>query len=304
MNYLIAGGTGFIGKALVQHLAKNSKNTIYLLVRDLEKYQFSQENIKLVLWDSIYNDFSLKLKQIDVVVNLIGENLATGRWSNQRKKELYNSRIDGTKYLLKQIKAQKITVNHYIGASAVGVYGNRGAELLDESASVGDDYLASLCMSWESESQKWKSYCKQYTVLRLGMVLGRDGGAIKRMQPIFARGFGGRLGSGQQYVGWIHIKDLLKLIELSATTNQYNGIINAVSPFQVNNQDFSDCLSKTLRKSSLFDVPGFVLKMAIGEFSSVILGGARVESKKLKESKFHYRFPTIELALKDVVSRA
>ncbi len=289
MKILISGGTGFVGKALVKQLSESHE--VILLSRDPSKYQDTfNENVKFLQWDDFYQEFDLKpFGKIDAVVNLIGENIASKRWSNEQKKLLFNSRVDATKTILKSIKSSQDKVDTFVSTSAVGIY--------------ADGFLKKVCESWESAVVEFGSdIISRSCILRVGMVLGK-GGAMQRMLPLFKLGLGGKLGHGKQYTSWIHITDLVNIYESALINPKLNGAINAVSPFCVDNSEFTQVLAKILRKPSRFTVPSFALKLALGEMSTLMIDSVKVEPKSLQEENFHYLYPTIELALKEVVSK-
>lgn len=304
MKILVTGSTGFIGSHLVHSLIKDG-HQLYLPVRNTEKAQtkFQGSQVHIIDWPSINLDFCVNEKKIDAVINLLGENIASKKWTNERKKSLYNSRVDGTSRIIEILNKQDITVDKFVQCSATGIYGTQATELVDESSPYGEDFLARLCVDWEKALFQRKDQFKDVAVIRTGMVLGKNGGAVDKMLPIFKFGLGGKLGSGKQFVSWIHIYDLVNLYKLAMSSEDYSGIINATSFYPVTNNEFTQVLCNLLRKKKFFGVPARLLRMALGELSSVLLTGARVEPKVLREQKFHYMFPTIEVALKEVVSK-
>lgn len=307
MKILVSGSTGFIGKVLVERLIE-SNHKVYILVRDQKRAEslfsgLDQTNLHYILWPSFNEHFKLKEKSIDAVINLIGDNLSAKRWTNERKKEIYNSRVDATKCLFQNLKRLKINVNKFISTSAIGVYQKNLDTVITEEGKYAQDFLSNLCQNWEEEVIKHNSQYKEHTIFRLGVVLGKNGGMMQKILPIFRRGFGGKLGNGKQVLSWIHVHDLVSLFIKSAEDSNYSGVINATSPHYIDNEGFTHLLGKYLRKPTSFTVPRFVLKIMMGEMSEIALDSQKVVSQKLKEQKFHYRYPTIELALKEVVSK-
>jgi uncharacterized protein (TIGR01777 family) len=305
MKILIFGSTGFIGRNLVNVLLEDPSNQIFVAVRNVDKATdlFNSEKVTITQWDNIYNKLHFESSEYDVVINLLGENIADKKWTNERKKEIYNSRIDGTTEIIKNLKKENIKVKKFIQFSAVGIYGYSPDSAVDESSDYGDDFLANVCIDWEKALLDHKDYFEDYLILRNGLVLGKSGGAIPKMLPAFKMGVGGKLADGEQMMSWIHIHDLIQICKLALTSNDYVGIMNSTTPFPISNKDFTENLGRLLRRPTLFTVPKFALKFALGELSSVLVYGQNVVPSKLKANKFHYRYPTMEVALKDVVSK-
>jgi uncharacterized protein (TIGR01777 family) len=304
MKIIVFGSTGFIGTTLVKSLMSDGHHLI-LPVRNVEKAEnlFFGENVSIVEWPDLYQPFNTSETQIDAAINLLGENIAASRWSNERKKQIYNSRIDGSSQIIKHFKTQNITVKKFIQASAVGIYGLDSTDSVDENAGSGSDFLAKLCVDWENVLVSNKEAFDDYALIRTGMVLGKNGGAVQKMLPIFKLGLAGKLGSGKQTISWIHIYDLVNLYKLALSNKEYSGVINATSPFPISNKEFTGVLGNLLRKSTFLSVPALALEIVLGELSSLLLNGAKIIPSLLKKNKFHYRYPTIEVALKEVVSK-
>jgi hypothetical protein len=290
MNILISGGTGFVGQKLVEEL--KDKHKLFVLTRDPVKAENKLgNNITFIKWDDVYQPIDLaKYGIIDAVINLVGENIGDKKWSNEQKKILFNSRVDATKTIISSIKSSQGTVKHFISTSAVGIY--------------SDGFLKKLCTAWEAAVTDFgKDVIERSVILRVGMVLGK-GGAVSKMLKAFELGVGGKIGDGKQWMCWIHRYDLVKAYEFCLDNTSVSGIVNAVSPFPVRNEEFTEVLGNVLRKPTIFTVPKFALKLIFGEMSTLMLDSIRVEPKVLKENRFHYLNPTIELALKDVVSKS
>jgi uncharacterized protein (TIGR01777 family) len=290
MKILISGGTGFVGRKLVEEL--KNKHKLFVLTRDpIKAEKILGENIIFLKWDDVYQQIDLASHgTMDAVINLVGENIGDKKWSNEQKKLLFNTRVDATKTIISSIQSSQGTVKHFISTSAVGIY--------------TDGFLKKLCIAWEEAVTEFgKDIIERSVILRTGMVLGK-GGAVEKMLKAFKMGVGGKIGDGQQWMCWIHRYDLVKAYEFCLDNKDVKGVVNAVSPFPVRNDEFTEVLGKVLRKPTVFTIPKFALKLIFGEMSALMLDSIRVEPKVLKESRFHYLNPTIELALKDVVSKS
>jgi uncharacterized protein (TIGR01777 family) len=302
MRVLITGGTGFVGSFIVKKLIEKNHDVL-LLTRNTENaIKKFGESVTAIEWKNYYEVLDLSLYgKIDSVINLMGENIGNKRWSNEQKKEIYNSRVDATDTIIKSLKKSNIRVESFISTSASGYYGSNN-KTHDESSSAGEDYLSKVCQGWEEVVTVNKDEYDRFVILRVGMVLGK-GGAMDKMLLPFKLGVGGKLGSGEQHISWIHVEDLVNMYIQVLEDKTAQGIYNAVATYSVTNSEFTKTLGKTLRKPTKFTVPKFVLNIALGEMSAVVLGNTKVIPKKFKAENFHYLYPTLELALKDVVSK-
>ena len=298
MKVLISGATGFIGREILNLLLEEGHEVFALTryIRDAE-----HPKLKYIFWENVHTPFDLGGEQIDAVINLVGENIASDRWNNEKKKSIYNSRIDGTRMIIQCLKDQKIKA--FISTSAIGIFGDRKGEGLDENSHPSDDFMARVCVDWEKEALLASTIAERVAIIRVGLVLGAKGGLIAKTLPLFKLGFGGKLGDGDQYMSWIHIKDLAKLYVTALTDSSYKGIYHGVSPYPVRNKEFTKTFGRILEKPAFFKVPKLMLKIATGEMTGTILSDAKVLTPKLKEKKFYFRYPTLELALKDVLSK-
>lgn len=294
MKILITGATGFIGKYLVDYFYSRSEVQLFLYVRNREKASTmfkDKERIELV------TDLGeVSQKHFEAVINLAGENIAAKRWSEQRKEELKISRIVYTQNLIDSLLTHQISVDHFLQGSAVGYYGDT-QESVDEMAKAGTDFLAQLCIIWEEAAAKRKESFKHLTFLRTSVVLG-DGGALEKMLLPFKMGTGGRLGNGEQYMSWIHIKDFAHMIDY-IIQNKIDGPVNMVAPKAVTNKEFTKTLGKVLKRPTVLPVPEIMLRTLLGEMASMLLVSSRVSSCKL--AGYEYRFASLESAIKDLV---
>lgn len=299
MKILITGATGLVGKKLCTRLRENSNHELRLLTRSPNRYK-SNEKIKYFKWDleSEYIDLDA-LESIDIIIHLAGESVAEGRWSKSKKERILNSRIGSTKLLLKKLEEAAVKPQKFITASAIGIYGDTGESEVDESSSFGSDFLAEVCQQWENELFKEESI-NSYA-LRIGLVLASEGGALSKMLPAFKAGLGGKLGSGRQYMSWVHIEDLISMLSYLVENNPDQKIFNAVSPSPVTNQEFTKTLGEVLKRPTVLPAPAMALKVLLGEMSQILLTGQKVRPSSFLESKFQYKFKDLKSALLDLL---
>lgn len=303
MRILITGATGFIGKNLTTHL-KELGHELIVLTRDIN-YAISilGKDFEYLEWDPNHKNPSLtKVRPIDIIINLAGENIAAKRWSRDQKELIYSSRVDYTRKIFQALKKYKIKPKLFINASAIGIYGISRNDTFDESSKAGDGFLPMVVHDWENVVKKHESQVQRWAILRIGMVLGKGGGAVNSLLPMFKLGMGHSLGEGNQPISWIHIKDLITMFVKIINDESLSGVFNATSEFSVTNLEFSNVLSRLLQRPSFVKVPTFALKTVLGERSVILLEGAKVIPKRFKDLKFHYQYPTVEKALKEVVS--
>lgn len=303
MKILITGASGFIGKELVS-LLKENNNEIFGLTRNIEAAQSKIADIIWISWPDSRQVIDLKAYgSFDVVINLVGENIAGNRWSSEQKKILYNSRIDSTDTLLKMIKQSQGIVPTFISTSAIGIYGDRQEEEIHENSLVVDDFIGKLCQDWEQVVYKHKDTYERCCIIRTGLVLGKNGGMMEKLLPLFKLGLGGKLSNGNFYMSWIHIKDLCRIYLKAIQDTQMKGVYNATAPYPEKNKIFTQKLASLLRRPAFFSVPKFTLKIIMGELADHATQGAKITPKKLRDENFHFHFPTLDLALKDVLSK-
>ncbi|HHB74995.1 MAG TPA: TIGR01777 family protein, partial [Desulfobulbus sp.] len=260
MRALIIGGTGFIG----QHLANHLNNPI-IAGRSLKKIRNRSPGYEARQWDPTQSLDPGFFDGVDGVFHLAGESIFKGRWNTAKKERIRNSRVESTRRLVDGIGRSAVKPRILVCSSAVGIYGDRGDEPLTESSRPGDDFLARVCRDWEQEALRAQEFGVRVALIRTAVVLGRNGGALAQMLPPFKLGLGGRLGSGNQYMPWIHIEDLCRIMLLSMKNEQLSGPVNAVAPNPVTNRAFTRALAQALHRPALFPVPGFLLKMVLGE---------------------------------------
>lgn len=305
MKVLVTGATGFVGKKLVPKLLSLNHEVVVLTRNPIKAKQILGEQVTAIKWDDYHRVLDLsEYGQIGGVINLIGENVSSKRWSNEQKKIIFNSRVDSTKNLFQMFEKSNMRPKVFVSTSATGFYGPRDGKIqIDENSLPGSDFLSKVCIAWEKAATDHKEMVDRLAILRVGIVLGKNGGAMEKMLPPFKLGLGGKLGSGKQYMSWIHIDDLVSMYINLLENDKLEGVFNGVSNYAVSNEEFTKTLGKVLRKSTPFPVPAFALELLMGEMSNIVLYGSNIVPKKFNENRFHYLFPTLELALKDVVSK-
>lgn len=296
MKVLITGGTGFIGKRLVEALAKKEGIELNILTRGSTK---NLGKINYYHWNPENNIPGPALEGVDALINLMGENLSAKRWSDSQKKALEESRVKNTGKLLNALKNLNGGCKVVISASAIGIYPKNIDREITEDSELDTDFLGDLCKNWENQITQFQE-CRRKVIVRFGVVLGKNGGALSKMLPIFKLGLGGKIGTGNQYMSWIHIEDLVNILIEALYNETFNGIYNGVAPNPVTNQQFTKELAKALHRPAIFPVPAFILKLILGEMSSIVLDGAKVMPKNLKKMAFNFKYPTIDSALKEI----
>jgi uncharacterized protein (TIGR01777 family) len=289
MHHLITGGSGFIGSALCRSLVADG-HRVTVLTRNIERAR-GRVPEAVFLIDRL--DFA---EDVDAVVNLAGENLAGGRWTAARKHEFLGSRIGTTKRLLDWIDRQERAPTVLVSGSAIGWYGPRGDEEVDEDADAGNDFSAHLCRDWEAEAIKAETLGVRVCRLRTGIVLGADGGALKKMLLPFRAGIGGRMGTGRQWMSWVARADLVALIRWLIDHDSARGAYNGTAPTPVTNAEFARSLGAALNRPALLSTPAFALKILFGEMADILLTGQRVVPKHASAEGFKFKYPDLALA--------
>lgn len=296
-NILITGGTGFIGGYLCEELLKDG-HYLKIVTRSPEKYKsVSAKNQQFITLEQAMD----KMSDIDIVINLAGENIFGQRWTEDVKNRIYESRINTTRSLVDAMKATEDKPELFISASAVGIYGDSGDTLLDEESSFGSDFLATVCEDWEKESKKAESLGVRVANPRIGIVLEENGGVIEQMRTPFKFFVGGPIGTGDQYVPWVHMKDLCNAILLPIKNSDLHGPYNACSPNPATMKELADALGRVMNRPSIFKVPEFLLNIALGEAAEPILASLRVQPKVLQKIGFEFEFDDLEAALGDIL---
>ena len=294
MRYLISGGSGFIGQALCRSLVDDGCDVV-VLTRDAVRAR-SRLPGKTALIEKLGD-----AGDVDVVVNLAGENLADGRWTAARKREMRESRLGTTRSLVDWMAARERRPRILVSGSAVGWYGPRGDEKLGEDAAPGEDFAATLCRDWEAEAQKAAALGVRVCIVRTGIVLDAGGGALRKMLLPFRLGLGGRLGDGRQWMSWIARPDLVGLIRWLAETEAATGAYNATAPTPATNAEFTRTLAAALHRPALLPVPAFALRLLLGEMAELLLTGQRVLPIRAQAQGFGFRYSDLSAALRTII---
>jgi uncharacterized protein (TIGR01777 family) len=299
MELVIAGASGFIGSALVQRLSQRS-DSLKLLSRK-PRSPARATNAKWLVWQpGVPGGWEESIDGADGVVNLAGEGIAEKRWTERQKELIRSSRIDSTRALVQAIAKAKGKPKFLINASAVGYYGSRGDETLTEESAPGKDYLAQVCVAWEEEARKARDYGVRVVLVRTGIVLAKGKGALAKMVTPFKFFVGGRLGSGKQWMPWIHIDDEIGLILFLIENANAQGSFNATSPNPVTMEEFCKVLGKVLNRPSWASVPASALTLLLGEMADMVLTGQRALPKGAEKLGYNFKHPTITKALESL----
>jgi len=297
----IVGATGFLGRPLVAALLARG-DAVTVLGRHPRPAGFPP-GVRSAPYDP---NSELPLPDVfegaDAVVNLAGETIG-GRWSEEKKRKIYHSRVGGTRHLVASLAACRVKPKLLISASGAGYYGSRGDDILVESSPPGDDFLARLSIDWEREAETAADLGMRVVRLRQGIVLGKNGGALAAMLPPFKLGLGGPFGSGSQWWPWIHIEDDIALMLFALDHPEISGPVNAVSPGLVRNEAFAKALGAAIRRPAFLPAPAFALRVALGEFADSLLASQRVLPARAQEAGFSFQFENVEQALFDVFGR-
>jgi len=300
---IITGATGFIGKTLCRHLAERGYEII-ALSRNLEKgKEVLGKDVRVAEWDGKSSRGWLDYAEgAYAFLNLAGESLASGRWTEEKKQSILKSRFDAGRAIVEGAKLVKKKPKVIIQASAIGYYGLRHDEVCDESSSFGEGFLSEVSQKWELSTQEVEAQNIRRVIIRTGIVLGKEGGAFIRMKKPFRFFVGGPLGSGKQWFSWIHLEDEVKAIIFLMEREDLSGAFNLTAPHPVLQKDFSRILGKVMKRPSWLPAPGFVLRLLFGEMAEeTLLSGQRVVPKRLLDSGFRFLYPELEPALKEIL---
>lgn len=296
MKVLVSGSHGLVGTALAKSLEPQG-HEIVRLVRYLPG---SESEIE---WNpDRYSIAIARLEGLDSVVHLAGESIAEGRWSEEKKRRIRDSRVKGTKLLSDALANLERPPKSLICASAIGYYGNRGDELLTEESSPGSDFLSKVCVEWEEATQLAAEKGIRVVNARFGIILSKDGGALAKMLTPFRLGIGGRVGSGKQWMSWIALDDVVGGIVYALANESLRGPVNFVAPNPVRNSEFTKALGRVLSRPTLFPIPEFGVRLAFGEMAdALLLSSQRVEPQRLNKAGFQFQYTQLESALRHVL---
>ena len=291
---LIAGGTGLVGKRLIPHLQQMG-HTVGVLTRK------PNENIKLKYhyWNLSTAEIDRGILEYDILINLAGTGIADKRWSRKRKREIINSRVEGNKLLLRILKAAGKKFDSVISASAIGIYGNSEEQFINEShIAQFEDFLVKVCRKWEASAKLLADQTQNQYILRIGTVLSKDGGALPKLTMPMKLGLASYFGSGNQWMSWIHIDDLCKIILFLLDKNDHSSIINAVSPEPVRNKELTNAFRRHINtRALLLPFPETAVRVLFGEMGSLLLNSNKVSCAKLEAMGFVYKYPSLDSAI-------
>lgn len=298
MRILIAGSSGLIGSELVPFL-RDEGHTVHRLVRRYTKLSDDERS-----WDPEHKKLDPQiLESYDAIINLAGTNIADSRWNDSIKKEILKSRVESTRLLTEVLTQLPKPPKVFISASAIGFYGDRGEDPATETTPSGKGFLAKVCREWEHAAEAAAKAGIRVVTPRIGVVLAAQGGAFKKMLMPFKLGVGGVIGTGNQYMSWVTLDDLLRIFHLILNDDNIKGPLNAVTSFPVTNREFTKTLGNVLNRPTLFTLPAFAVRMAFGEMADeMLLSGVKAVPVKLQKAGYTFLYPQLEPALKHLIS--
>jgi uncharacterized protein (TIGR01777 family) len=298
MKILIGGSHGLVGTALIKSL-ETEGHEIFRLVRHAPTSKTEVE------WSPDRYSIALaRIEGFDAVVNLAGESIAEGRWTDDKKRRIRESRVKGTKLLGDALANLAVPPKALVCASAIGYYGNRGDELLTETSAPGDDFLAKVCAEWEDATALATEKGIRVVNARFGVILDTNGGALKKMLPPFRMGVGGKIGSGKQWMSWIALDDVVGGIQFALANDSIKGPVNFVAPVPVTNAEFTKTLGKVLSRPTVLPIPAFAIKLLFGEMGeALLLGSQRVAPERLAAAGYKFGYPKLEQALVHILEK-
>lgn len=301
MRIAITGGTGFVGKALTEHLL-NQNHHVIILTRNAKKQHSFHHNLTYVEWLNDGNEPELALEGIDAIVHLAGKSI-NARWTKKNKEKIFDSRIKSTDALINILANLQQKPQVVISASAIGIYGTSISKTFtEETTNYGDDFLANMAISWEIMASEVKNLGIRFVTTRFGVILGQEG-ALPKMTLPYEWFIGGTIGTGKQWVSWIHIQDAIKIIEFILTHPEIEGPINVTAPKPVTMKDFGITIGKVLNRPHWLPVPSFALELLLGEMSMLVLKGQKVLPSRLKKLGYTFSYPELEKALRDILKK-
>jgi uncharacterized protein len=302
-TYILTGATGLIGRRVYRALRERGDSVIVLTRNPERAKSHFPDAAQVLLWaPGVEGAWKHAIDGSDGVIHLAGEPIAEERWTDEYKKRIHDSRVDGTHEIVDAIASAERKPGILVSVSGVGFYGDTKDVPVDEDSPAGNDFLAGVCVEWEQEAHRAEEFGVRVVTPRLGIVLADDGGALEKLLTPFKMFAGGPVGNGEQWFPWVHIDDVVGLILHAIETRELHGVVNAVSPGLVRNRDFAIALGDALKRPARFTVPGFVIKLALGEFGETLLGGQRVSPRRTLESGYSFRHTDIQTALSTLVS--
>lgn len=299
MKILVSGASGLVGSAVVGNLSSKGAEVLQLV------RQRPHDEAREIAWNPAEGVADAgKLEGLDAVIHLAGEPIAEGRWTEEKKRRIRESRVLGTRVLSEALMKLERKPSAFLSASAVGYYGSRGSEILTEESAPGDDFLARVCREWEEATTPALEAGIHVVTMRFGVILSSEGGALTKMLTPFKLGVGGRLGSGRQYMSWISLEDVVGVIDFLLGTETLSGPVNTVAPQPVTNREFTEALGEALSRPTLLPVPEFAMRLAFGEMADVaLLASQRVEPARLKAAGYVFKHAELRAALRAILKK-
>ena len=304
MNIIVTGSTGLVGTRLVRALISDGHSITRLVRGDAQA--FRAPGSAAVRWDPAAGTIDAKpLEGHDAAVHLAGENIAAGRWTDEQKARIRDSRVKGTRLLAETLAKLDAPPQTLVAASAIGFYGDRGDELMTEESASGEGFLSEVCREWETAASPASRAGMRVVHLRIGVVLSAEGGALAKMLTPFKLGVGGKIGSGEQYMSWIDLDDVVGAIMHALKNEEVRGAVNTVAPRAVTNSEFTKTLGSVLSRPTLFSVPAFAARLAFGEMAdALLLSSTRVAPQRLEATGYQYKYPELEGALRHAIGES
>ncbi|MDN5348569.1 MAG: uncharacterized protein PWP65_2134 [Clostridia bacterium] len=302
LKILITGGTGLLGSSLCTKLLQTGHDPIVVSRNAAAARGRLPSGVQLIQWQPGTERVPREaLEGVEAVINLAGENIGAGRWTTSKKQAIRQSRLSVTRELIESFQKLSQCPKVFISGSAIGYYGPHGDEELTEASPPGHDFLAEVCRAWEQEANRARELGIRVVTLRTGIVLAREGGTLPRMVTPFRLFLGGPLGSGRQWVSWIHIADAVGIIQLVLERTTVHGPVNLTAPQPVRMEEFVSILGRVLKRPSSLRIPAWLLKMALGEMANLLLTGQRVLPARVLQEGYQFRYPKLTEALEDLL---
>lgn len=299
MSAFVTGATGLIGRHLLERLGED----VVVTSRDPEKARGSIKHGRVIGWDGTSALAKGALDGVEAVFHLAGEPVAEGRWTDEKKKRIEESRVLGTRSIVDAIKGMTTRPKVFVCGSAVGIYGSRGDEVLTEESAPGNTFLARVCVDWEHEAEKAEALGVRVVRVRTGIVLAREGGALAAMAPLFKTGLAGKLGDGKQWMPWIHLDDIVGLFAFAAKDERVRGALNGSAPEPVTNAAFTKAMGEVLHRPTFMTAPAFAMRLALGEKAEIILASQRAVPTAALALDYAFTHVALGAALHDLLGR-